>query len=50
MRPSDWRGWLRKAIEPRMNGSAVETREDAVDPAERLRITETFYSLQGESD
>jgi 7-carboxy-7-deazaguanine synthase len=50
MRLSDWHGWPRKVIEPGMNGSAVETREDAVDPAERLRITETFYSLQGESD
>jgi 7-carboxy-7-deazaguanine synthase len=33
-----------------MNASAAETQARLIDPAERLKVTETFYSLQGESD
>jgi len=33
-----------------MSASTTETRGDIIVPAERLRVTETFYSLQGESD
>jgi len=32
-----------------MNANAVAAQATTLDPAERLKITETFYSLQGES-
>jgi 7-carboxy-7-deazaguanine synthase len=33
-----------------MSASVTEMRGDIIVPAERLKVTETFYSLQGESD
>ena len=33
-----------------MRATVTQPAESALDPAERLRITETFYSLQGEAD
>jgi 7-carboxy-7-deazaguanine synthase len=33
-----------------MNASADETQAELIDPARRLKVAETFYSLQGEAD
>jgi 7-carboxy-7-deazaguanine synthase len=33
-----------------MNANAAGTQAAIIDPARRLKVTETFYSLQGESD
>ena len=41
---------MRKAAEPAMAAAAPGPVGFDSDPAERLKVTETFYSLQGEAD
>jgi 7-carboxy-7-deazaguanine synthase len=50
MPPRGWRACRLKAIEAAMMAPAAEPAAPGADPAARLRITETFYSLQGEAD
>jgi 7-carboxy-7-deazaguanine synthase len=50
MPPRDWLACGRKAVEPGMNAAAAGPAAAGLDPAGRLRITETFYSLQGEAE